>query len=52
MECLEEVVAMTSTPRQEFPPASVKIPRANGTDRAKLACTNCRRDNKKARNTL
>lgn len=35
------------TTRQEFPVASVKPPRANGTDRAKLACTNCRRDNKK-----
>jgi hypothetical protein len=52
MDCLEEVVAIMPTPRHEFPAASMKTPRANGTDRAKLACTNCRRDNKKVGNVF
>ena len=51
-DCLEEVVSTVSTSRQEFSAVSIKTPRANGTDRAKLACTNCRRDNKKVRNSL
>ncbi|KAF8892228.1 hypothetical protein BD779DRAFT_1511725 [Infundibulicybe gibba] len=46
IECVEETMAPIS--RQDPPPTSQARPaRANAAERAKLACTNCRRDNKK-----
>ncbi|KAF8075108.1 hypothetical protein FPV67DRAFT_1409225, partial [Lyophyllum atratum] len=45
LDCVEE--ATSHVLRQDSPVTPARAMRANPTDRAKLACTNCRRDNKK-----
>ncbi|KAF9466126.1 hypothetical protein BDZ94DRAFT_1252171 [Collybia nuda] len=44
LECAEENFA---TARHDSPLVSSRTPRTTATERAKLACANCRRDNKK-----
>lgn len=46
IECLEDV-AVPLRHEMSSNPTSSRAPRGGATDRAKLACTNCRRDNKK-----